>query len=166
MFKKIMQMRNFNFNSKLISDKRIVNTFLKTPNSFIKNILIRKFSTSNNGKNKIAETKKLSKWKSLKQKIKTYGLFGIYCYIFSYIATFGIFYFLTKTKIINSEKFLTKAHDIGLEEYVDIKGIKEYLGPLYTDLVVALVINEVFEIIRLPLVVAMLPRIVKRFKKK
>ncbi len=133
------------------------------------NLSIRKFTTKKTtSKSKVVSsnvTKKKSFIKGLKDKVKVYGLFGIYCYIFTYIATFGIFYAMTKLKLINSQKFFIKADEWGLNEYIDVKGWQDKLGPTYSDLVVAILINEMVEVIRLPLLVAMLPRIVKRFKK-
>lgn len=125
------------------------------------NLQIRNFSKIN----KATNNKNLSVYKKMKEKIKVYGLFGIYFYICSYIAGFGMFYGLTKVGIIQSESFFKKAEEWGLDKYIDIKHIQDYIGPSYSDVIVALALNEAFEIIRLPLVVAILPKIVKKFKK-
>jgi hypothetical protein len=138
------------------------NKFIFTKNYSLMNVQIKNFTKIN----KINKSnKKPTVYRLMKEKIKTYGLFGIYCYIFSYIATFGIFYALTKLRIIKSESFFKKAEEWGLNKYVDIKHIQDYIGPNYSDLIVALAINEVFELIRLPIIVAILPRIVKKYKK-
>jgi hypothetical protein len=124
-FKNLREKSNLNINSTLFfKSKNSLNS--NYVNFYRNNNLIRKFCTKNNRNTKNQPNqKKLSKWKSLKQKIKTYGLFGLYFYIFSYIATFGFFYVLTKLKIINSDKFFTKAEEWGLEKYIDINGIRE-----------------------------------------
>ncbi len=161
---KVDIINNMNSQLYLKSNNKIISHLPKIKNFYFRSYF-KNFSTKNNLAKNNTNNKKISKWKSLKQKIKTYGLFGLYFYIFSYIATFGFFYLLTKLKIINSDKFFFKAQEWGLEKYVDIKGIRDYIGPKYADLVVAVIINEVCEVIRLPLVVALLPKLVKKFKK-
>jgi hypothetical protein len=124
---------------------------------------LRKFSTSSNQNNKPTE-EKLSFFKKAKMKIKEYGTKGLLFYCFMYIANGFMFYFLFKYKLIDSDKFLNKLNEYGIDKYVHIDEIRNYVGKNNLDIMCAVVLNEIFDIIRVPLVLMLIPKIFRKIK--
>ena len=97
-------------------------------------------------------------------KIKEYGTKGLLFYCFMYIANGFMFYFLFKYKLIDSDKFLNKLNEYGIDKYVHIDEIRNYVGKNNLDIMCAVVLNEIFDIIRLPLVLMLIPKIFRKIK--
>jgi hypothetical protein len=117
------------------------------------------------GVEKNINKKKKGFFRRMKQNIKKYGIFGLYTYIICYFLTMVLFYFLVKIKIINSEKMLDKLENGKLAEYIHVKKWKEIIGDQYRDLILALVLNEIFEVVRLPVLSMMIPSLYLKYKK-
>ena len=117
-----------------------------------KNNLIKNFNSFN----------AFNYFKKIKSNLKEYGIFGLYFYCFSYIATGIVFYYSIKYKLINSQEIISK---LPINANHKDKVI-EYVGKDNTDLGIAILFNEMFELIRLPAVILILPYILRKFKKK
>lgn len=100
------------------------------------------------------------------KKLKMYGKTGIIVYMIYYIAGFIAFYFIFKSKVINSDNLMQKLKE---KEYVrtvgKIDNFKELYGPQYIDAILAFICNEIFDIVRTPTTFAFLAWWFKKVKK-
>jgi hypothetical protein len=103
-------------------------------------------------------------FKTAKAKIWEYGLTAVYIYVALYIFTGIMFYFLFKLGIFDQEAILNLIKKFGFEERLNY--VRNMLGENYTTLVIAIIVNELFEFVRLPLLIVLLPRILKKKIKK
>lgn len=96
--------------------------------------------------------------------MKKYGKVGITTYISMYIGTGVIFYYLIKLRYIDPNKAVDNYERKGLNKYADLRATMAKCEP-YTDLGLAFGINEIFEIVRLPLFIGFMT-IYFKLKKK
>ena len=146
------------------SSIRILNLYTKPQKNFsINRFKFNKKSFSTNENNNKPE-KKLNLYQSAKMKIKQYGTRGVIFYCVMYFANGLMFYFLFKYQIIKSEKFLTKFNELGLDKYINTERIINMVGKNNLDIFCAIISNELFEIVRVPLVIMLIPKIFRKMK--
>jgi hypothetical protein len=118
--------------------------------------------------NKIEENSTEPKKETKFQKLKKYGKIGFVYWTLFYIFTFILLYGLVITNLINVNSaidFIIENKLASDEEY--LRNLqKSQQGPFsYGNLVFVFLLNEILEIARLPVILATLPFIFKRFKK-
>ena len=154
--------------TKNISSKSLANDSSLIKEKFqhctVSRFQFRKFSSSSSDQNNKPSGEKISFFKKAKMKIKEYGTRGLLFYCFMYIANGFMFYFLFKYKLIDSDKFINKLNEHGIDKYVHLDDIKNYVGKNNMDIICAVVLNEIFEIIRVPLVLMLIPKIFRKIK--
>jgi hypothetical protein len=101
----------------------------------------------------------------LKENLKKYGLFGIYLYVITYIITLNFFFILVKTKIIDSSVMLETIEQGKLGKYINVDKWRKLIGEQYTDAILIIILNEIFEVVRLPFLSIMLPSLYTKYKK-
>ena len=98
---------------------------------------------------------KISKFKQLKNQIKKYGFKGLILYELTYIFMVGLFYFLFSYNFIKTDnEYLMKI--------VDVKHYEEKYGREKIKFLIAFAVNEPLEIIRIPLVIYILSKYIKK----
>jgi hypothetical protein len=124
----------------------------------------QKDSRSEKNQENLTEPKKETKF----QKLKKYGKIGIIYWTLFYIATFFILYGLVLLNLISVSPaidFLIENKLTGYDDY--LRSIQQdQQGPFsYGNIFFVFLLNEILEIARLPIILATLPFIFKRFKK-
>jgi hypothetical protein len=89
-------------------------------------------------------------------KIKQYGKVGIIFYSAYSICGLLAFYFLLEYKYIKTDKVIEKFNEWGLNKYIDVQKKIEGANPKHVNLITAYLINQVFEIVRLPTTIIIL----------
>ncbi len=97
-------------------------------------------------------------------KLKKFGKFGLIFYTSYVCIAFAGFYILLETKLIKLEKVIQFTEKYGVNKYIDIrKKVDEY--PKMANIVTAYLLNQIFEIIRLPTTILFLTYYFKKYKK-
>lgn len=138
------------------NNSTIINNNKQKPSESIPNIKHESQETSTK-----PEPKK-GWYKRSKEKITEFGIFGLVFYITTYISTGVIIYFMVKNKIIDKEGVLRFSDKINLERFFDMRKAIKKVGDSNVDLALAIAVNEILEVIRLPLVIMFLTRICRK----
>jgi len=102
--------------------------------------------------------------KRSKEKINEYGRTGLIFYILCYIGGGYLFLILVRNKYIDKEQFLILCDKYKVERYIDVRQKIKKAGDGNTDLVLAIAMNEMFELIRIPAVILILGIVFRRRK--
>lgn len=143
-------------------NKLLKRAFIKPYTKFIlKNPISSKFAVRNFcDKSKVEITKS----GGLISKVKKYGKFGIAFYWIYCVLGFAGFYLLLTTKIIKLEKVIESSEKWGVDKYVNIrKKTKEY--PNASNIVAAYLLNQLFEVVRLPTTIMFLSYYFRKYKR-
>jgi hypothetical protein len=112
-------------------------------------------------KNKLNEGSNINKKESHWVKMKKYGIKGLKLYTFSYIAVYLGIYILLHKNYIDKNKITEFSDKLGLTNHINIDKWLNYYDPKYTNLVIAWVLTEFTDVVRIPFILFILKKLYK-----
>jgi hypothetical protein len=107
---------------------------------------------------------KIEQPKGLFDKLKKFGKFGLIFYS-SYVAiAYATFYLLLEYKYLDVNKVIDWFESRGLNKYINIRKRVSKANPKLVNLIVAYILNQVFEVVRLPTTILFLTYWMRRRK--
>jgi cell division protein FtsL len=103
--------------------------------------------------------------KGLMGKIKKFGKFGIIFYSAYVTIAYITFFLLLQYKVIDTNKTITWLEKKGVNKYIDVRKKIEQANPKLVNFIFAYILNQLFEVIRLPTTLLFLTYWMKRAKK-
>ncbi len=102
--------------------------------------------------------------KKIKNSFKKYGKFGLAIYSIYYVAGFAGFYYLIESDVIKLDHIVKTFEFVGLNKFIDVRQkVKDH--PKSANLVMAYLINYLFETVRIPTTLLFLKYYFKKYKK-
>lgn len=120
------------------------------------------FFTKDLNNNKSTQSEEPKKREGMMVTLRKMGKKYILIYTLLYFGCLFVIYVMFESKAFDIDKTVEKFNKYELDKYLDLNKYKKKLGDKYANLAVAIVLNEMVEVIRFPLFLYVVIKLIKK----